>query len=123
MTFDEFAEVLDGPDKLHIEIRDENGNFETCFIGHLGLLEIKAVKDRVKLTGKEKVLRFKMEMDVYHKRYKELHLEPPVAPELSPDLSLQDLNITFIHKIILERKQATDEGKTESTEERGEKDS
>ena len=112
MTFNELTEVLNGADKLQIELMDENGNCETCFIGYLGTFNIKAVKDRAKLTGQEKVLQFKMEMQVNHRRYKELHLDPPVTPELSPDYNFRDMSITFIHKIFLERRKATDEGKT-----------
>lgn len=100
MKIKELISVLTPPDALRI-VKGE----QQVYIGYLGNLNNSGNVtnwDRAGLTGEEEVKLFRLEPDISHKRYKELHLLPPYEPERLAEYRFSDLQMTIYYTIYIE---------------------
>jgi hypothetical protein len=97
MTIDELVKVLDAPDRLRI-VKDK----QQIYVGYIGTIGggTKNVKwETIGLTGTESVKRFRLEPELSHKKYKELHLLPPYEPERAAQYEFKDLQLSIYYTI------------------------
>lgn len=93
MTLGEVLEVMADSDRIRI-IR---GTAE-LYAGYLANLRYAPECEKFK---EAEVIRITNNLDIKHKRYKELGLMPPLHPEQTPDYKFSDLQLTLYRTIIL----------------------
>lgn len=93
MTLADIVGVMSGPDRVRIM----KGKAE-LYAGYSGNM-VRTPEYEALMA--EEVTRIKENVDITHKRYKELGLMQPLHPEETPNYSFSDLQLTIYREIIL----------------------
>lgn len=99
MKIKEMIGVLTSPDNLRI-VKDG----QQVYIGYLGNINNSGITvdwGKLGLTGEEEIKKFRLEPNISHKNWKELHLIPPYEPERVAEYRFSDLQMTIYYSIYI----------------------
>ena len=100
MKIKELISVLSWPDNLRI-IRGERQEVYRGYLANLNNNKHEIDWKRAGITGEEEVKSFRVQHDISHKRWRELHLLPPIEPARLAEYRFRDLQMTIYYTIYI----------------------
>jgi hypothetical protein len=95
MTVKEFCEVIMNPDRIRI-IQGNN----ILYAGYLGVFRNEKKKENQYILHSE-VKKFRASTEIRHRKWKELGLDAPMMPEMTPQYNFKDLQETLYYDIYI----------------------